>query len=111
MFNTYFYTLSGSTVDERSLEDGRKFISQYLPIVEQQLARSPFIASTTLTLADFVMLAALDTCEMCQVDLTPYQHIVSWRTKLMSEGFYKQCHINYEDAFEKIFGKKTNNII
>jgi glutathione S-transferase len=105
MFNTYFYKMAGGTVDERSLEDGRKFIAQYLPIVEQRLAQSTYLAGSTLTLADFVMLASLDTCEMSHVELSPYTHLVSWRNNLMSEPFYQSCHISYTDTFKKILAR------
>lgn len=105
MYNTYFYKMAGVEKDERSLEDGRKFINLYLPIVEQQLTQNPFIAGKHITLADMVMLAALDTCEMCEIDLSSYAHLVTWRKKLMNESFYKKCHESYEAAFNKILNR------
>lgn len=102
MFNTYFYKLSKSEKDERSLADGRKFIESYLPVVDQQLGKLKYIADDTITLADIVMIAALDTCELSAVDLSHYAHIVSWRDKLMKEPFYQKCHESYTAAFKQL---------
>ncbi len=105
MFNTYFYKLTGGTVDERSLEDGRKFINQYLPVLEQQLTQNTFIAGKTLTLADFVLISALDVTELCQVDLSSYAHIVAWRKKMMAEKCYQSLHESYTVTFKTIMEK------
>lgn len=102
MFNTYFYKFAKAERDERSLQDGRKFINQYLPVVEQQLAKNRYIAGKEFTLADIVMLAALDTCELSDVDLSAYTHITTWRNKLMKEDFYQQCHESYTAAFKQM---------
>lgn len=105
MYNTYFYKMAKAERDERSLQDGKTFLAMYLPIVENQLTQHAFVAGDTLTLADFVLLSALDTCELVQVDLTPFTHIVSWRKKLMGETFYTKCHTSYTDAFKKVVGE------
>lgn len=107
MFNTYFYKLAKASQDERSLEDGRKFINQYLPIIEQQLTLHPYIASKVLSLADISLLSALDVCEMAEVDLTAYKHIAAWRKNLMAQSFYKDCHENYTASFNKVIGNTT----
>jgi len=105
MYNTYFYKHAGVPIDERSLADGKKFIAQYLPIVDHQLGEQTFIAGKAMTLADIAMLAGLDTCELCQVDLTNYKHITNWRKKLMAEEFYKKYHESYASTFKKIMQK------
>jgi glutathione S-transferase len=102
MFNTYFYKMvPGITCDERSLEEGRKFLNQFLPIIEQQLSQHPYIAGDTLTLADFGMLSALDVCELVEVDLSSYPTITQWRSNLMRQPFYATCHENYTEMFNK----------
>jgi glutathione S-transferase len=102
MYNTYFYKFTGVEKDERSLQDGRKFIAEYLPQVEKQLSKHAFITGDKITLADLVMLAALDVVETCQVDLSPFSYITAWRNNLMKEAFYKNCHESYAVAFNKI---------
>lgn len=106
MSNMYFYKLANIPKDERSLEDGYKFINQYLPALEQQLSSNNYIAGKVLSLADFALLAALDVCEMAQVDLSPYTHLAAWRKNLMSQEFYTKLHKNYEDSFNKVVGNK-----
>lgn len=109
MYNTYFYKLTGVQQDERSLQDGRQLINQYLPIIENQLTRSAYIAGVELTLADISMLAALDTSELTNVDLSNYTHIAMWRKKLMSERFYTDVHLSYSETFKKILSNIVVN--
>lgn len=105
MFNTYFYKFANTPQDERSLQDGRKFIAQYLPIIENQLAKHSYITGELFTLADIGLLAALDTAELANVDLHPYASITTWRKKLIQEAFYKDCHESYTTTFNRILEK------
>jgi glutathione S-transferase len=107
MFNTYFYKFTATEKDDRSLQDGRNFINQYLPVIEQQLSKNAFIAGEKMTLADLVMIAALDTCETSHVDLTSFSHLVKWRNKLTKEAFYQKCHENYALVFDKFMTAKA----
>ena len=104
MFNTYFYKMAKATIDERSLEDGNKFINKNLPNVEKQLTSHKYITGATLTLADFVLLSSLDVCELSNIDLSIYPHIQVWRNKLIAEAFYQNCYSSYTDMFHKIVG-------
>lgn len=98
MFNTYFYKFAGAEKDERSIQDGRKFIGQCLPVLEQQLTQHKYIAGDVITLADLSLLAGLDASEMAHVDLSSYPHTSTWRKKLMEKSFYQKCHENYAAA-------------
>jgi len=107
LFNTLFYKLKNVSKDERSFQEGHEFLKQYLPVVEQQLAKHTFIAGANFTLADISMLAALDACETVEVDLSSYAHISEWREKLMKEAFYQDCHVSFAATLDK-FMKKIN---
>lgn len=107
MFNTFFYKFASIEKDERSLQDGRHFIGNYLPLVEQQLAKNAYITGKELTLADITLLAALDACELCQIDLSEYPAIHAWRKKLMSAAFYQSIHESYTATFNKIMAART----
>jgi glutathione S-transferase len=105
MFNTYFYKFKEMPLDERSLQDGNNFINSYLPLLEKQLSISTFIAANTITIADIALLAALDTVEVCNVDLSHFPHLVEWRHKLMNEKFYTDYHENYAVTFTKVMAQ------
>lgn len=107
MFNTYFYKMANIAQDERSLQDGHLFLNQYLPIVEHQLSKHPYMTGEQITLADIVMLAGLDTAELINIDLTVYSSINNWRKKLMSEKFYQDIHVSYVDTFNKLLSKQA----
>ncbi len=102
MFNTHFYKFSDATIDERSLKDGRDWLAKYLPMVEQQLSTHAYLTGDTLTLADIVMLSALDVCEVTNIDLTPYTALTKWRKNLMQQKWYRTCHTDYASTFNTI---------
>ena len=106
MMNTHLYKIINAPQDERSLQDGHKFISQFLPMIDQQLTSQNFIAGENITLADIALISALDTCELIDIDLSPYKHLTAWRKKLMSASFYTKQHTSYTDSFNKILGNK-----
>ena len=107
-FNRYICQLVGIAKDERAIEDGQEWLDRYLPVLEQQLTKHAFIASSHLTLADFSLLAALDVTEVISLDLKPFPHLTHWRNKLMQESFYQDCHSNFKDVFDKILGAHLN---
>ena len=110
MFNTYFYKLLNIAQDERSLQDGRYYLAQYLPVVENQLSQHTHVINERLTLADFTLLAALDVSELCNIDLASFPHLKTWRKKLMAEPFYTQCHKSYTDTFNSAMDSAANKV-
>lgn len=88
----------GDKVDEGSLKDGLKFLDKFLPLVDNQLKKSKYLAGNEMTLADFDLLAVLDPSEVAGVDLSPYQAIVKWRDPLRKEDFYQKCHKVYGES-------------
>jgi glutathione S-transferase len=101
-FNAAIGPLMGMEVDERSLADGRKFLSQFLPVVDARLAKSNYFGSKDITLADFVLLACLDPAEVCKVDLAPYSKLCKWRAALQKQAFYQNCYESYTANFKAI---------
>lgn len=104
MWNTYFYRLMGTAKDERSLQDGRLWLDNYLPVLERQLTKQAYIAGNHLTIADFSLLAALDVAELVDIHLAAYPHLKAWRHNLMAESFYQDCHSNYAASFKATVG-------
>ena len=78
----------GLPADERSIKDGEKFLSQFLPIVDKQLSKNKYISGHDLTLADVSLLVALDYAEPGKVDLGGYKNVIKWREALQKEEFY-----------------------
>lgn len=87
----------GATVDERSLADGLTWLDRYLPIVEQQLTAHNYLVGMDLSLADFVLLSALDPAEALQVSLEAYPRISAWRSALMALPCYTTCYSSYSE--------------
>ncbi len=91
-FGRVFAPMLGLPVDEKSIQEGDKYLKQFLPIIDTQLGKMQFLASSTLSLADLSLLGVLEYAEAAQYDLSSYQNLTTWRTHLMSMEFYKRVH-------------------
>lgn len=88
-------------VDERSVKEGVEFLARFLPIVEAQLETNKFVAGNERSLADFVLLAALDPAEVSIHDLGGYKAVTAWRTAMKKEDFYRKCYNDFQDVFKR----------
>src|SRR5580692_145202 len=87
-FNRVMYKFLNTEKDERSLNDGIRFLGTFLPIIEKQLKENKYLAGSEMTLADINLLAVLDPAELSSVDLSTYPSIVNWRKALKAQSFY-----------------------
>lgn len=93
--NRVAYGVLGMEKDERSLQEGQKFLDRFLPVLEAQLQKSAYLAEPEMTLADFGLLAHLDQAEVSQVDLSVYPRLKEWQAELMGKEFYQKCFPSY----------------
>lgn len=108
VFNRVFASFARVPVDERSLKDGLKFLTRFLPVVDRQLSKAMYLAGEQFSLADIGLLATMDPAEVAEVDLTPYGHLVKWRRELAQKDFYTRCHASYEEALKKLIANRKN---
>ncbi len=100
VFNRVFYKRFNMELDERSLKDGLNFLNQFLPVVDAQLGKNNYLAGKNFTLADIVLLSALDPAEVASVDLSAYSHLTIWRNGLKKKEFYTQCYQEYGESLK-----------
>jgi glutathione S-transferase len=86
--------------DMRAATEGRGWLQRYLPIVEGQLVQHAFLASDRISLADFVLLAALDPADVSSVDLAAWPSLVAWRERMRAEAFHTDCYDSFSDIVE-----------
>ena len=98
LFNQLLAPLLEIPRDEQSFADGHKFLGQYLPYVEKRLESNSFYTGDKITIADIALLAALDPCELIEVDLAPYSALGEWREKLRTRDWYLACHRYYGEG-------------
>ena len=91
VFNRVFASFAKVPVDERSLNDGIKFLRRFLPVIDQQFSKSKYLAGERFSLAD--------------IDLSPYENIVKWRNELKQKDFYMKCHASYDDVVKGLMSK------
>jgi len=101
-FNRVMYKFINAEKDERSLNDGIKFLGQFLPLLEKQLKENKYLAGSEMTLADINLLAVLDPCELSSVDLSSYPALNAWRKNLKSQSFYTKVHNSLEETLNNM---------
>ncbi len=102
LFNRVFAPFAKVPVDERSMQDGVNFLGKFLPVINQQLTDSSYLAGTDFSLADIALLATLDPCEIAQIDLAVYPQIVKWRDALKQKDFYTKCFKEYGEKLKQM---------
>ncbi len=107
-FNRIIYKMMNVPKDENSLAEGIKFVAQFLPIIDKQLAQSRYLAGNELTLADIDLLAILEPCEAVSVDLSAYSKIVAWRKGLQQNAWYQTVRKDADAAMQKVMAQLAN---
>ena len=100
LFNKIIAGIVDAPVDEQSMADGYGFIERFLTVIDKQLGTSTYLASNSMTIADFCLLATVDPLEVIEVDVNDYPNVKAWREKLMQESFYKKMHNSYGEMLE-----------
>jgi glutathione S-transferase len=80
------------------MEDGQKFLTQFLPLIEKQLSTHDYLTGNKLTLADICLLSCLDPAEVIEFSLSEYPSITKWRGGLQKQAFYKRVHQHFAEG-------------
>lgn len=104
-YNTVVYKFINGTKDDASLAEGRLFLANYLKIIDNQLALTPYICGQELTLADLCILAILDPSEVTATDISAFTKVTEWRKKLQAESFYRKVFPSYTEFLSAIMQK------
>jgi len=102
LFNRVFAPMINIDVDERSIKDGLDFLDRYLPLIEQRLSESEFIAGDQFSLADITLISSLDPVEVAQFDISSYKTIVKYRTELKQQDWYQKCYKDYGEPLKQM---------
>ncbi len=104
-FNTIVHKFVGAPADVNSLEEGRKFLNQFLVTIEAEFNRHAYLGGDQLTLADLNLLSALDPAEAVGYDLSPFPKTIAWRQKLQAEPFYQEVYPSFAEYLGSIMQK------
>jgi glutathione S-transferase len=92
VYNRVFAPEMGKEVDERSLDEGLRWLDRFLPIVDEQLSESSYLALDRLTLADLTLLSTTDYTNLGEISLEDYEHLSDWKRRMESRSFWTACH-------------------
>ena len=101
-FNKLLAPVIEAEVDEVSIKDGYNFINRFLPIINDRLGTSAFLAGDNMTIADFCLLGTIDPVDMIDIDLSEHPHVDAWRKNLMAKDFYKRVHNSYSESYNAL---------
>ncbi len=101
-FNTLVYKFVGAEKDEKSLEEGRKFLNTYVGALEAQLKNNSYLAGAELSLADLTVLSILDPVEVVGFDLSAFPKVAAWRKQLQAKDFYKNVYSSFTDFMSSL---------
>jgi glutathione S-transferase len=105
VYNRVFAPRMGRPVNERAITDGLEFLKQYLPLLEDRLARQTQVVGAETTLADIVLLSILEPAEVAQFDLGVYPKLSAWRAGLKKQKFYSSCYKEYGEMLKAPSGR------
>lgn len=92
VYNRVFAPEMGREVDERSLEEGLKWLDRFFPIVEDRLSDYTNLAGDRLSLADFTLLSTTDYTNIGEIDLSKYSALSAWKERMEEQLFWTSCH-------------------
>ncbi len=93
-FAKIFGPMMGKPIDEKGLAEGKELLDRYLPIVNNQLHKHPYLTGKELTLADLNLFASLEYADACEYDLSACPALNTWRMHLQSMDFFKKLKEN-----------------
>lgn len=97
-FNKLFAKhIPGMEPNEQEIQEGLNFMARFLPVADEQLAKTKFLTGDDMSIADIALLATIDPAEAVELDLSQYPNLAKWRSELKSKDFYTNCHKCYED--------------
>jgi len=105
VYNRVFAPRMGRMVNERAITEGLEFLKQYLPLLEDRLARQAQVVGSTITLADIVLLSVLEPAEVALFDLGAYPKLSAWRVALKQQKFYSNCYKEYGEMLKAPSGR------
>jgi glutathione S-transferase len=98
VFNKLLAPELGLPVDEASAKAGLEFLDRFLPVVDQQLSKTKYLAGDKMTIADINLLATIDPVDALKIDLSRYPHLSAWREALIPQAFYQDVHAFFGQA-------------
>lgn len=82
LFERLFKPLMGGAPDEAVAERALEQFRPLAQMLDEHLARRPFVAGGEVTLADYSLASPLPLAELGRVDLAPYPYVRAWLGRL-----------------------------
>ncbi len=93
--------LLGGESNSTATDEAQTFLSQQLPVLENQLSENTFIAGEEYSIADIIAFSYFSTTEYSGVDLSTYPQITQWLADIKQRPSYAKAmaHLPNNDIF------------
>jgi len=102
LFNRVFAPIIKIEPDNASIKAGLEFLDQFLPVVNNRLGESVYLAGEKFSLADLTLIASLDPFEIAEIDISDYKNLVRYRDELRQKDFYTKCFKVYGEGVRQL---------
>lgn len=83
--------LLGEAPSQEAIDEAQTFLTQQLPVLDNQLAKADFIAGNKLTIADTITFAYFETIDYTGFDLSSYPNIAKWVATIKARPAFAQA--------------------
>ncbi len=90
-------TFLESEPNQSKLDEAGEYLTQQLPILEQQLAKYFFICRETISIADIIAFSFIHTTDLTSIDISGFPRILEWKQAMESRPSF----INAMSKFPK----------
>lgn len=100
-FNKELYKIFGTQPDSKALEIAEAEMERYLPIIENQLAKTKYLGLDEISLADINLLAYCGFFTLLKYDLAAYPNLRAWMEDLRKTDFYTKAMAKIDAVFQR----------
>ena len=94
-FHRMIGPMLGQEPNQETIEMCEGFVQQNLAIIEEVLSAQRFLCADHMTLADIMLVTALEPEKTAKLDLTAFPALTAWLTARRSEPFYTNVHSHF----------------
>lgn len=87
----------GEQADAAAIEEARNYLNEQLPVMEQQLSSTSYLAGDDITIADIIAFSIFHTHEVTSLSLDDYPNIKRWYQEIKANPAYERVVAHYPD--------------
>jgi glutathione S-transferase len=87
--------------DAAALKEAKGFLENQIPVIDQRLSASEFLAGKDYTVADVIAFSYFNGAEGTSVDFSSFPHMMKWYEKIKAREAYEKANRNFPELAAK----------